>query len=118
MSCGTTGEELPTLHDDIDINGVKLQTIADAAGHFGRYQSRARAEKRVVHRLAGPAVIDDRAAHAFYRLLRAVARPVAAFASAHRVPGSLMLPVVIAAAQYKMLFEPNDLRAKLKLAGD
>jgi len=137
MSCGTAGEELPTLHDDIGIKGVKLETIANAAGHFGRYQSRARAEKRVVDHLAGPAVVDDRAPHAFDRLLRAVApgvlvlrvtkrvvtgnlpdrrlpavaRPVAAFASAHRVPAGLVLPVVIAAAQYEMLFKPTDLRA-------
>ena len=142
MSCSPPGEDLPTSHDDIDIRGVELETVADAASHFGRDQTRARAEKWVVDRLAGPAVIVDWAAHALDRLLRAVppgllvllvakgvvvgkfpdrrllavAAPMAGFALPHRVPTGLMLPVVIAAAQREMLFGPDDLSAKLQPA--
>jgi hypothetical protein len=32
MSGGTPGEELPTPHDDIDISGIELETVADPAG--------------------------------------------------------------------------------------
>ena len=66
------GEELPSPHDDIDIGRAELETVADAAGHFGGDQRRARAEKRVIDRLAGPAVVFDRAAHAFDRFLGAM----------------------------------------------
>ena len=37
-----------------------------------RDQARARAEKRVIDQLAGPAVVDHRAAHTLDRLLRAM----------------------------------------------
>ena len=72
MDRGASGEDLPAPHDDIDISGVEFETVADAAAHFGRDQARARTEKRVIDQLAGPAVVDDRMAHAFDRLLRAV----------------------------------------------
>ena len=42
------GEDLPALHDDIDISGVELETVADAARQLGGDQTRPRAEKRVV----------------------------------------------------------------------
>ena len=38
MSGGAPGEDLPASQDDIDISGVELETVADAAGHFGRDQ--------------------------------------------------------------------------------
>src|SRR5205085_12412677 len=143
MDRGAPGEDLPASHDDIDISGVELDAGADAAGHFGRDQARAGAEKRVIDRLAGPAVVDDRAAHAFDRLLsavppallalsvaervvvgdlpdrrlRAVARPVAGLALAHRVPAGFVLPVIVAAAQGKVLLGPDDLSAELQPAG-
>ena len=143
MDRGAPGEELPASHDDIDIGGAELETVADAAGHFGGDQARARAEKRVIDRLAGPAVVDDRAAHALDRLLRAVppallalpvaerivvgdlpdrglravALPVAGLALAHRVPAGFVLPVVIAAAQGEVLLGPDDLSAQLQPAG-
>src|SRR5436305_7956811 len=119
MDRGAPGEALPALHDDIDIGGVELDTVADAAGHFGRDQARAGAEKRVIDRLAGPAVVRDRAAHAFDRFLRAVpparltlriaewivvgdfpdrrlgatALPVAGLALPYRVPAGFVLAV-------------------------
>jgi hypothetical protein len=37
-------------------------SAADAAGHFGRDQARARTEKRVIDQLAGSVVVDDRIA--------------------------------------------------------
>src|SRR5205085_8829976 len=143
MFCGAPGEELPAAHDDIDIGGVELETAADPAGHFGGDHAGARAEKRVIDRLARPAVVDDRAAHAFDRLLgavsgtrlalviaegvvvgdlpdrrlRAVALPVAGLAFAHCVPANLVLPMVIAAAQGEVLLGPHDLCANLKAAG-
>src|SRR5580693_423981 len=124
MRRGAAGEELPTLYDHIDISGVELETVADATRHFGGDQTRARAEKRVIDRLAGPAVVGDRAAHALDRLLSAVsptaltlsvaerivvgdlpdrclppvALPVARPALAHGIPAGLVLPMIIAAA--------------------
>src|SRR6267143_1174312 len=85
MHRGPPGEDLPASHDDIDIGGVELETAADAAGHFGRDQARARAEKRVIDRLAGPAVVDDRAAHALDRLLGAVPPALLALSVAVRI---------------------------------
>src|SRR4029077_1515384 len=142
MSGGTPGEELPASHDDIDISGVELETVADAAGHFGGDQTRARPEKRVVDRLAGPAVVDDRAAHAFDRLLSAVppallalrvaerivvgelpdrslgavTAPMAALALAHGVPAGFVLPMIVATAQGEVLLGPDDLSARLQPA--
>ena len=89
MRCAAPGEELPAAHDDIGISGADLQTVADATGHLGRDHARARAEKRVVDRLAGPAVVGDRAAHAFDRLLGAV--PPALFALL--APNGLLLQI-------------------------
>src|ERR1700730_16418735 len=136
------GENLPASHDDIGIGRAELDPVADAAGHFGRDQTRAGAQKRVVDRLAGPAVVDDRAAHALDRLLsavppallalrvaervvvgdlpdrrlRAVALPVAGPALAHGVPTGFVLPVVIATAQREVLLGPDDLSAWLQPA--
>jgi hypothetical protein len=141
MPGGTPGKELPASHDDIDISGVELETVADAAGHFGGDQAGARTEKRVIDRLAGPAIVDDRPPHAFHRLLgtvppgllalvvakrvvvgdlpdcrlRAVALPVTGLAVAHRVPTGFVLPVIVAAAQGEVLFGPDDLSAQLRL---
>src|SRR5438067_13620240 len=135
MDRGAPGEALPASHDDIDIGGVELDTVADAVGHFGSDQARAGAEKRVADRLAGPAVVGDRAAHAFDRLLgamppallalpvaerivvgdlpdcrlRAVALPVARLALAHGVPAAFVLPMIMAAAQDEVLLGPDDL---------
>src|SRR5260370_2554649 len=122
MHRGPPGEALPASHDDVDISGVELETVADAAGHFGRDQARARAEKRVIDRLARPAVVGDRATHAVDRLLgavppgllalpvaervvvgdlpdrrlRAVTAPVAGIALTHPVHAGALLPIVIA----------------------
>src|ERR1700756_2891977 len=116
------GEGLPASQDDIDISRADLKTAADAAGHFGRDQAGARTEKRVIDQLAGPAVVDDRTAHALDRLLRAVppallalsiaewivvgdlphggllavTLPLASFPHAHRVPAIFMAPMVVA----------------------
>src|SRR5216683_3484851 len=118
--------------------------MADPAAHFGSDQTGARAEKRVIDRVAGPAVVDHRAPHALHRLLsamppallalpvakrivagnlrdrrlRAVALPVARLAIAHRVPTGFVLPVIIATAQREVLLDPDDLSAKLEPAGD
>src|SRR5215472_17396442 len=144
MDRAPPGEGLPASHDDIDISRADLETTADAAGHFGGDQARARTEKRVIDQLAGPAVVDDRTAHALDRLLRgvpparlalAIAKgivvgdlphgallaatlPVACLALAHRVPAGFMAPMVVAPAQGKMRFGPDDLSAQLKPAGD
>src|SRR5947209_17681311 len=80
MDRSPPGEVLPALQDDIDIGRADLDTDAGAAGHFGRDQARARTEKRVIDQLAGPAVVDDRTAHALDRLLRAVAAALLALA--------------------------------------
>jgi len=142
MRRGAPGEALPTLHDDIDIGRVELETAADAAGHLGRDQAGAGAQKRVIDWLAGPTVIGDRAAHALDRLLGAVSPtvlalwvakrvvvgdlpdrrlgavtlPVADLALAHGVPAGFVLPVVIAAAQGEVLLGPDDLSAQHKPA--
>src|ERR1700739_1199594 len=142
MNRAPPGEGLPAADDDIDIGRADLETAADAAGHFGRDQARARTKKRVVDQLAGPAVVDDRTAHALDRLLRAVSParlapsvaarsvfcglphggllavplPLASLAHAHRVPAIFMTPMVVAAAQCKMLLDPDDLRPRLQSA--
>src|ERR1700730_10537956 len=143
MDRGGSSKELPAPHDDIDISGVEFETVADAAAHFGRDQARARAEKWVIDRLAGAAVVDDRAAHALDRLLgavppallallvakrivvgdfpdcrlRSVASPMAGFTLSHRVPAGFVLPVIIAAAEGEVLLCPDDLSAKPEPAG-
>ena len=89
MSRGASGEVLPASHDDIGISGVELDAVADAAGHFGRDQARSRAEKRVIDRLAGPAVVGDWAAHAFNRLLV----PCPQLCSRCRLPKGLLLGI-------------------------
>src|SRR5437762_3270808 len=142
MDRGAAGEVLPASQDDIDIGRAELDTDAGAAGHFGRDQARARTEKRVIDQLAGPAVVDDRTPHAFDRLLRAVppalfalsitkrivvddlphggllavTLPLAGLALAHRVPAIFVTPMVVAAAQGKMLLDPDDLRPRLQPA--
>src|SRR5438477_2190152 len=142
MDRGATGEVLPASQDDIDIGRADLETDAGAAGHFGRDQARARTEKRVIDQLAGPAVVDDRTPHALDRLLRAVSPtllalsitegivvgdlprggllavtlPLASLPHAHRVPAIFMTPMIVAAAQCKMLLDPNDLRPRLQPA--
>src|SRR5215472_1895074 len=72
MSCSAAGERLPALHDHIDVSGVELETAAHPAGHFSGDQARARAEKRVINHLPGPAVVGDWAAHALDWLLGTV----------------------------------------------
>src|ERR1700738_3522021 len=142
MDRGPPGESLPALEDDIDISRADLEAAADAAGHFRRDQGCARAEKRVIDQLAGPAVVDDRTAHALDRLLRsmppallalsiaerivvgdvphcgllAVALPVSSLALAHRVPAFFMAPMIVSAAQREMLLNPDDLRSRLQPA--
>src|SRR5437016_6907638 len=69
MSCGTAGEELPSSHHDINIMGTELDAEAHTAGHLGGDHARPRAEKRVIDRLARPAVVGDRTAHALHGFL-------------------------------------------------
>jgi len=110
--------------------------------NFGGDQARTRTEKRVIDQLAGPTVVDDRTPHALDRLLRAVSPallalsiterivvgdlphggllavtlPLAGLALAHRVPAIFVTPMVVAAAQCKMLLDPDDLRSRLQPA--
>ena len=79
------GEGLPASQDDIDIGRADLETTAEAAGHFGRDQARARAEKRVINQLTRPAVVDDRTAHALDRLLRGMPPALLALSIAERI---------------------------------
>src|SRR6516165_11985041 len=99
---GASGKGLPAPQDDIDIARADLETAANPAGHFGRDQARARAEKRVIDQLAGPAVVDHRAAHTLDRLLRSMPPTVFALSIAERIvvgalpkrcPGAVTLPV-------------------------
>src|ERR1700740_959327 len=85
MDRGAAGEVLPASQYDIDIGRADLETGAGAAGHFGRDQARARTEKRVIDQLAGPAVVDDRTAHARDRLLRAVSPALLALSITERI---------------------------------
>src|SRR6516164_9931325 len=111
---------------------------------FGGDQAGARTEKRVIDQLAGPAIVDNRVAHALDRLLRGVppallalsiakrivvgdlphggllaaTLPVARLALAHRIPAGFMAPMVVTPAQGEMRLGPDDLSAHLKPAGD
>src|SRR5947209_15719711 len=142
MSRGPAGEELPSSRHDIDVMGTELDAEARTAGHLGGDHARPRAEKRVIDRLARPAVVGDRTAHALHgflcsvppallalwvakrvvvgdlphRRLGAVALPVAGLAVARRVPTGFMLPMVIAAAQGEVLLGPDNLSARLQPA--
>ena len=78
-------EGLPTLYNHIDISGVELEAAAHPGGHFGGDQARARTEKRVIDQLAGPAIVDNRAAHALDRLLRGVPPALLALSIAKRI---------------------------------
>src|ERR1700730_2070899 len=104
MRRGAAGEELPTPYDHIDISGVELETVADATRHFGGDQTRARAEKRIIDRLAGPAVVGDRAAHALDRLLSAVSPTALTLSVAERIvvgdlPDRCLAPVALPVAR-------------------
>ena len=59
---------------DVDEERVDLDPEADSADRLRCNQSCAAAEERLVDSLAGIAVVDDRTAHAFHRLLRAMYR--------------------------------------------
>src|SRR6202030_844127 len=85
MDRRATGEVFPASQNDIDIGRADLDTDAGAAGHFGRDQARARTEKRVIDQLAGPAVVEDRTAHALDRLLRAVSPALLALSITERI---------------------------------
>ena len=85
MDRASPGEGLPASQDDIDISRADLEATADATSHFGRDQAGARAEKRIIDKLAGPAVVDDRTAHALDRLLRGVSPALLAQSIAKRV---------------------------------
>src|ERR1700752_2125860 len=143
MDRAPPGEGLPAADDNIDIGRADLETAADAAGHFGGDQARARTEKRVIDQFAGPAVVDDRSANALdgllcgvppARLALAIAKrivvgdlpyggllaapvPMARLALAHRVPAGFMAPMVVAPAQCEMRLGPDDLSTQLKAAG-
>src|SRR3984893_17973910 len=142
MSCGRAGEELPAAHHDIDVMGTELDAEAHTAGHLGGDHARSRTEKWVIDRLARPAVVDDRTAHALHgflcpvpparlalrvakrvvvgdrpdRGLGAITLPMAGLARARRVPAGCVLPVVVAATQGEVLLDPDDLSARLQPA--
>src|SRR6266851_5920542 len=78
-------EGLPALDDHIHVSGAEFETAAGAARHLGRDHACPRAEERVIDRLAGPAVVFDRPAHALDRLLGAVPPALLALAVAERV---------------------------------
>src|SRR5215472_8154708 len=62
---------LPALDCDITVYRADLDGVADAAGYLSGDDSSARTDERVVHGLAGAAVVLDRPAHALDRLLGA-----------------------------------------------
>src|SRR2546421_12396409 len=110
MSCGTAGEELPSSHHDIDVMGTELDAEAHTAGHLGGDHARPRAEKRVIDRLARPAVVGDRAAHALHgflcpvppaRLALRVAKRVVVGDLPHRGLGAVALPVAALAVAHR-----------------
>src|ERR1039458_9404161 len=124
------GECLPTSYGDVDVARLQFHAQADSAGCLGSDQRRATAEKWVINRLAGIAVVLHRPPHALDRLLSAV-RGFGVLAAAgngpqrgllaiagpiafgpHGVPAWLMLPMVVAAAEHQLLLGPNDLRSE------
>src|SRR4051812_43338894 len=58
------GQDLPPAYRDIDIPWVDLERVAAPARNFGRDQGRPAAEERVVDRIPGRAVVQDRPTHA------------------------------------------------------
>jgi hypothetical protein len=78
---GPTTTRSATASTTADGTSPQARCLADAAGHLGGDQTGTQAEKRVIDRLAGPAVVDDRAAHAFDRFLGTMPPAPAAFSS-------------------------------------
>ena len=129
------GEVLPAGDGDIDIGRIELDGMAAAAGHLGGNDRGAGSAERLIDGLAGRGVVLDRPPHAFDRLLGAVAgrrlpvrdgpdggllaiaRPVARLALPDGIPGRLVLPVIVAAADDQPGLVPDDLRADGKAAG-
>src|SRR5215472_11384827 len=64
---------LPALDCDITVYRADLDGVADAAGHLSGDDSSAGADERIVHSLPRIGVVFQRTAHAFDRLLGAVA---------------------------------------------
>src|SRR5437867_4048798 len=140
---GLACQDLPPPDNDIHISWIDVEAVTNALRQVGGDQRRAGTEEGIVQDIAANAVIQDRPAHQFYRLLRtvpgcgfvarateriqirnmpkcrlrSVAIPARGLAFTHGVPARLMLPVVVAAAQRKVLLCPNDLRADAKAGG-
>src|SRR5689334_14132740 len=103
--------------------------MAGAACHLGRDDRCARSRERLIDRLAGAGVVDDRPAHALDGLLRSVNRLAVLAAAgnlperrlfavagpvglaADGVPGGLMLPVEVPPPEHEPVLGPDDLRA-------
>jgi hypothetical protein len=61
---------LPALDGHIDVGRVQFDAKAHPAGGFRRDQRGAGSHEGFKHRLTGAGIVQDRAAHAFDRLLR------------------------------------------------
>src|ERR1035437_984536 len=138
-------ELLPPEHRHVDILRIDIHAVADSPGALGGDQGAATSQERVVASLPRARVVENRPAHEFDGLLRAVAgsfgfrcalppkriqirylpdsrlraiaAPVTSLASSHRIPARLMPPVVRAARDGEVLLHPDDLGPDLESAG-
>lgn len=113
------GELLPAGNGNVDVDRIKLDGMAATPGHLGGDDGCSRSAEWLIHRLAWRRVVLDRSAHAVDRLLRAVAgcrlavwdlpdrgllaitAPVTLAALSNRVPGWLVLPVIVATPDHQ-----------------
>src|SRR4051794_11070514 len=68
------GERLPPADCHIDVAWIEFDGVTASSGHLSSNDRRARAAERLIDRLPSAAVVLDRAAHAFDRLLSSVHR--------------------------------------------
>src|SRR5262245_52011381 len=120
---------LRAAQDHVGVAGLYLTTITDPAEAVGGDQRRAAAQERVIHDVAGGAVVADRPRHALQRLLPAVRRvvlprtqviidlpngrwlstssPASGPAITHAIPPRLVPPVIMALTDDQLLLAPE-----------
>ena len=128
---GLTRHRLKPRNRHIAITRINFHRVANALGSLRCDDRRAAAAKGFVNHIAGFAIVQHRAAHAFHWLLRAMHRRHILIAGADRperrliaralpmtggtladaINARLMLPMIIATPEHKARLSPNNLAA-------
>src|SRR5205085_8943863 len=117
----------------IHIARVNLHRIADPLERFRRHERGPRSKERVVYDLALFKMIQNRLAHQLYGLLgpmsrrcflaaaegiqitdlpqgrlRSIPSPRCGAIATHRIPGRLVLPMIVSTTESEVLLSPDD----------